>query len=202
MATNKEPKAPDFVIDGGDEKLSVFVNLGYSQKEEKSFILNDETLESIKAMFGVGLTFKEIAQAHKISEEQFQSLVDKIPELSESLHSSHPRNKANVLQGLVKSAMAGNAQAALAWLYMKGGEVSPHLPKKIEEDKENEEETSYSAEERLKQIVHLNNLLIKGGVLSNKQKLMIDEKALETLQKTENNKKHILRKIGVSTDGE
>ena len=213
MTDAKQPKTADLIVEDGGQKLAIFLNTKEEIPEEQTLILDDKKISVISTLYSLNLKIEDIAGYLKVSKNLFQKMVDEIPQLQKAIKEGQAKMKSSLKEALYKKAigdekknMPPETQAILASLYMFGGEQSPHLPKKIEEDKDNAVEDTYdTAEDRLRQIEHLSKLLVKGGVLASKNQVGVDEKALEQAQKTENTKNFILRKIGAkkeTSDGE
>lgn len=187
---------PKFFIDEDGEEIPVYVRLGSGKNRKKEFVLDDEKLKNISVLYSFGLSFGEVASAIGVSESAFKKICEREPRIKQEMEGGWARNKAGHLRGLTKAGHEGNAEAAKTWLFLKGREVSPHLPNRVKV--EEGEQAGLSSENRLKEIVRLNNLLIQGGVVSKKQKL--EEQMTPKREEVLNNRKHILRKIGATKD--
>lgn len=189
---SKDLQPADYSFDGVDIFLDV------EKTDEKCFKLTDQVLKAMGNLVGVGLSNREIADAFKLPESVLAKMIENIPEVKASFKEHKAKVKGSVLKGLAQAGINGNPLAANAWLMLKGGETSPHLQKALSADNvETLEADEPTAEKRLKMIVHLNRLLVKGGVLSKEGKFELGEKEKEEAERIQNNKKHILRKIGV-----
>ena len=194
--TKKEPQLADLVFSDEEsgEKLSVFLDSKIKEESvEKTLVLDDQKIEEISTMHAVGLRREDIAKILKISPKNFKKLVDKVDSLQKALHAGRAHAKGQVSKSLYQRLMDkdANIQAYFQWLFMFGGEKNPNRLSLTDKAGEPMPVEKLPPEDRVKAILHHNELLISGGVLSHKNKVDVSKENKDAFEKLQNDRRII-----------